>query len=447
MIKKEMIAMLLAGGQGSRLGVLTSKVAKPAVAFGGKYRIIDFPLSNCINSGVDTVGVLTQYQPLRLNQHIGIGIPWDLDKKNGGVTILAPHVKTGDSGEWFNGTANAIYQNIDFIDSNNPEYVLILSGDHIYKMDYEVMLDFHKQNGSECTIAVMPVPMEEAKRFGIMITDENKRIVDFEEKPANPRSNLASMGIYIFNWKTLKQALIDAGIGIRTIKKHLKEHNIPFENIVGLCITHDHADHIKSAGCLGEKYFIPVYTTKEILAGMNRSYCMTEKIYTACHPICKEVPFEIRDFKITSFEVPHDGTDNVGYFIEYGDRKFAFATDLGHIPPGVAHYLRKANYLVIEANYDIEMLTHGTYPPHLKQRIINPNGHMSNADTAEFLARNFTEDMRYIFLCHLSRENNHPELAYKTVEYRLYQEGIRVGKDVQLVALKRNHPSEYYNFE
>ena len=139
--------------------------------------------------------------------------------------------------------------------------------------------------------------------------------------------------------------------------------------------------------------------------------------------------------------------DNVGYFIEYGDRKFAFATDLGHIPPGVAHYLRKANYLVIEANYDIEMLTHGTYPPHLKQRIINPNGHMSNADTAEFLARNFTEDMRYIFLCHLSRENNHPELAYKTVEYRLYQEGIRVGKDVQLVALKRNHPSEYYNFE
>ena len=144
MRKKEMIAMLLAGGQGSRLGVLTRKVAKPAVAYGGRYRIIDFPLSNCINSGVDTVGVLTQYQPLRLNQHIGIGIPWDLDKKNGGVTILAPHVKTGDSGEWFNGTANAIYQNIDFIDSNNPEYVLILSGDHIYKMDYSKMLAFHK---------------------------------------------------------------------------------------------------------------------------------------------------------------------------------------------------------------------------------------------------------------------------------------------------------------
>ena len=165
------------------------------------------------------------------------------------------------------------------------------------------------------------------------------------------------------------------------------------------------------------------------------------------------LPVQLRIAKVkTTFclcenSTSHDGTDNVGYFIEYGDRKFAFATDLGHIPPGVAHYLRKANYLVIEANYDIEMLTHGTYPPHLKQRIINPNGHMSNADTAEFLARNFTEDMRYIFLCHLSRENNHPELAYKTVEYRLYQEGIRVGKDVQLVALKRNHPSEYYNFE
>ena len=208
MRKKEMIAMLLAGGQGSRLGVLTRKVAKPAVTYGGRYRIIDFPLSNCINSGVDTVGVLTQYQPLRLNQHIGIGIPWDLDRRNGGVTILAPHVKGGDSGEWFMGTANAIYQNIDFIDSNNPEYVLILSGDHIYKMDYEVMLDFHKENHADVTIAAMPVPMEEAKRFGIMITDKDRRITDFEEKPENSRSNLASMGIYIFNWKTLKEALL-----------------------------------------------------------------------------------------------------------------------------------------------------------------------------------------------------------------------------------------------
>ena len=207
MIKKEMIAMLLAGGQGSRLGVLTAKVAKPAVAFGGKYRIIDFPLSNFINSGVDTVGVLTQYQPLRLNTHIGIGIPWDLDRNIGGVTVLPPYEKSTNS-EWYTGTANAIYQNLEYMESYNPEYVLILSGDHIYKMDYEVMLDFHKANNAEVTIAVMPVPMEEASRFGIMIADENHRITEFEEKPEHPRSNLASMGIYIFNWKTLKEALI-----------------------------------------------------------------------------------------------------------------------------------------------------------------------------------------------------------------------------------------------
>ena len=207
MIKKEMIAMLLAGGQGSRLGVLTAKVAKPAVSFGGKYRIIDFPLSNCINSGVDTVGVLTQYQPLRLNTHIGIGIPWDLDRNIGGVTVLPPYEKSTDT-EWYTGTANAIYQNIDYMESFNPDYVLILSGDHIYKMDYEVMLDFHKKNGAEVTIAAMPVPLEEAKRFGIVITDDNRKIIDFEEKPENPRSNLASMGIYIFNWKTLKEALL-----------------------------------------------------------------------------------------------------------------------------------------------------------------------------------------------------------------------------------------------
>ena len=207
MIKKEMIAMLLAGGQGSRLGVLTSKVAKPAVAFGGKYRIIDFPLSNCINSGVDTVGVLTQYQPLRLNTHIGIGIPWDLDRNIGGVTVLPPYEKSSNS-EWYTGTANAIYQNLEYMESYNPEYVLILSGDHIYKMDYEVMLDFHKANNAEVTIAVMPVPIEEASRFGIMIADENHCITEFEEKPEHPRSNLASMGIYIFNWKTLKEALI-----------------------------------------------------------------------------------------------------------------------------------------------------------------------------------------------------------------------------------------------
>ncbi|MBO4477630.1 MAG: glucose-1-phosphate adenylyltransferase [Lachnospiraceae bacterium] len=207
MIKKEMIAMLLAGGQGSRLGVLTSKVAKPAVAFGGKYRIIDFPLSNCINSGIDTVGVLTQYQPLRLNTHIGIGIPWDLDRNVGGVSILPPYEKSTNS-EWYTGTANAIYQNIDYIDSYNPDYVLILSGDHIYKMDYEVMLDFHKSNNAGLTIATMPVPLSEASRFGIVITDDNGRIREFEEKPANPRSNLASMGIYIFTWSLLREALL-----------------------------------------------------------------------------------------------------------------------------------------------------------------------------------------------------------------------------------------------
>ena len=207
MIKKEMIAMLLAGGQGSRLGVLTSSVAKPAVTFGGKYRIIDFPLSNCINSGVDTVGVLTQYQPLRLNTHIGIGIPWDLDRNVGGVSILPPYEKSTNS-EWYTGTANAIYQNLKYMEQFNPEYVLILGGDHIYKMDYEVMLDFHKANKADITMATIPVPMEEAHRFGIVITDDTRRIVDFEEKPKNPRSNLASMGIYIFSWKVLREALI-----------------------------------------------------------------------------------------------------------------------------------------------------------------------------------------------------------------------------------------------
>ena len=207
MRKKEMIAMLLAGGQGSRLGVLTAKVAKPAVAFGGKYRIIDFPLSNCINSGIDTVGVLTQYQPLRLNTHIGIGIPWDLDRNFGGVTILPPYEKSHSS-EWYTGTANAIYQNLDYMETFDPEYVLILSGDHIYKMDYEVMLDYHKENQADVTIAAMPVPKEEASRFGIVVTDSDGKISEFQEKPPEPKSNLASMGIYIFSWKVLKEALI-----------------------------------------------------------------------------------------------------------------------------------------------------------------------------------------------------------------------------------------------
>lgn len=199
--------MLLAGGQGSRLGVLTAKVAKPAVAFGGKYRIIDFPLSNCINSGIDTVGVLTQYQPLRLNTHIGIGIPWDLDRSFGGVSILPPYEKSGSS-EWYTGTANAIYQNLDYMETFNPDYVLILSGDHIYKMDYEVMLDYHKENHADVTIAAMPVPMEEASRFGIVVAEEDGQISEFQEKPEQPKSNLASMGIYIFSWPILKAALI-----------------------------------------------------------------------------------------------------------------------------------------------------------------------------------------------------------------------------------------------
>ena len=207
MVKKEMIAMLLAGGQGSRLGVLTAKVAKPAVAFGGKYRIIDFPLSNCINSGIDTVGVLTQYQPLRLNTHIGIGIPWDLDRNQGGVTVLPPYEKVGKT-EWYTGTANAIYQNLAYMESFHPDYVLILSGDHIYKMDYEVMLDYHKSHNADVSIAVMPVPQEEAGRFGIVVADEDGKIREFQEKPEHPKSNLASMGIYIFSWPVLRDALV-----------------------------------------------------------------------------------------------------------------------------------------------------------------------------------------------------------------------------------------------
>ena len=204
--KKECIAMLLAGGQGSRLYVLTEKTAKPAVPFGGKYRIIDFPMSNCVNSGIDTVGVLTQYQPLALNEYIGNGEPWDLDRTNGGVRVLPPY-QAKSSSEWYRGTANAIYQNINFIERYSPEYTLILSGDHIYKMDYSRMLDEHKKNGADCTIAVLKVPMEEASRFGILNTNPDGRIYEFEEKPKNPKSNNASMGIYIFNTKTLIEYL------------------------------------------------------------------------------------------------------------------------------------------------------------------------------------------------------------------------------------------------
>lgn len=207
-VKKECVAMLLAGGQGSRLYALTKNVAKPAVPFGGKYRIIDFPLSNCVNSGIDTVGVLTQYQPLELNDYIGNGQPWDLDRVHGGVHILPPY-ETQKGKSWYAGTANAIYQNISFIERYHPEYVIILSGDHIYKMDYSQMIQFHKDNEADCTIAVLEVPMDEAPRFGIMSADENNRIFDFEEKPKEPKSNLASMGVYVFTWDKLRKYLIE----------------------------------------------------------------------------------------------------------------------------------------------------------------------------------------------------------------------------------------------
>lgn len=203
MMKKEMIAMILAGGQGSRLGVFTKNIAKPAVSFGGKYRIIDFTLSNCSNSGIDTVGVLTQYRPLLLNTHIGIGSHWDLDRRNGGLSILQPYMNEKE-GNWYKGTADAIYQNMNYIDSYDPEYVLILSGDHIYKMDYSDMLEEHKAKNADVTIAVMEVDWDEASRFGIMNTKKDKSIYEFDEKPENPKSNLASMGIYIFNWETIK---------------------------------------------------------------------------------------------------------------------------------------------------------------------------------------------------------------------------------------------------
>ena len=206
--KKECIAMLLAGGQGSRLGILTKNIAKPAVPYGGKYRIIDFPLSNCVNSGIDTVGVLTQYQPLELNDYIGNGEPWDLDRVNGGVHILSPYQKIRGT-EWYKNTANAIYQNINFIDRYDPEYVVVLSGDHIYKMDYSKMLAYHKEKEAACTIAMLEVPWEEAPRFGLMMVNEDGAITEFEEKPKHPRSNKASMGVYMFTWEKLRQYLLD----------------------------------------------------------------------------------------------------------------------------------------------------------------------------------------------------------------------------------------------
>lgn len=208
MSKTEVVAMLLAGGQGSRLGVLTKSIAKPAVPYGGNYRIIDFPLSNCVNSGIYTVGVLTQYQPLVLNDYLGNGHPWDLDRLNGGVHVLSPYEAIGGA-EWYKGTANAIYQNIAFIEKYDPKYVVVLSGDHIYKMNYANMIDFHKKNNADCTIAVLEVPWEEASRFGILATDENEQIYEFAEKPKEPKSNKASMGVYVFSWDKLKKYLIE----------------------------------------------------------------------------------------------------------------------------------------------------------------------------------------------------------------------------------------------
>jgi len=241
--------------------------------------------------------------------------------------------------------------------------------------------------------------------------------------------------------------LIDAGIAARTIKKHLKEVGIGMETIRAVFVTHDHADHIKAVGGLGEKLHIPIYTTAKIHEGINKSYCMTEKLHTSAKVLEKQQPMKLEDFTIESFEVPHDGTDNVGYCIEIDNKVFSFLTDLGEITPTAADYVRKANYLVLEANYDEEMLKMGTYPAYLKERILSHSGHMCNTDTANFLAENFKEHLKYIWLCHLSKDNNHPELAYKTVEWKLKEKGIQVGKDVELCALKRTTPSELYIFE
>lgn len=241
--------------------------------------------------------------------------------------------------------------------------------------------------------------------------------------------------------------LIDAGIPSRSIRKTLKDLGIGIETIRAIFITHDHADHIKALGGLGEKLHIPVYATPEIHKGINNSYCMTEKLSTCVRYIYKQQPMQLADFTIEAFEVPHDGTDNVGYFIQIDGKSFAFLTDMGEITPTAAQYICKTNYLIIEANYDEEMLRMGNYPKHLKERISGRTGHMCNADTAEFLANNLTPTTRYIWLCHLSKDNNHPELAYKTIEWKLRLNGILVGKDVELSALKRTTPSEIYEFE
>lgn len=304
MIRKEMIAMLLAGGQGSRLGVLTSRVAKPAVTFGGKYRIIDFPLSNCINSGVDTVGVLTQYQPLRLNTHIGIGIPWDLDRNIGGVSILPPYEKSTDT-EWYTGTANAIYQNLMYMEMFHPEYVLILGGDHIYKMDYEVMLDFHKASGAAVSIAVMPVPREEASRFGVVVSDETSRITEFQEKPKEPKSNLASMGIYIFTWEVLREALIaNASVPGCDFGKHI----IPYCHEKGQkLVAYEYNGYWKDVGTLSS-YWEANMELIDIIPEFNL-YEEFWKIYTSGDII---PPQYISEDAVVERSIVGDGTEIYG---------------------------------------------------------------------------------------------------------------------------------------
>ncbi len=241
--------------------------------------------------------------------------------------------------------------------------------------------------------------------------------------------------------------LLDAGIAFRTIKKVLKDHQIGIEQILGVFVTHDHADHIKSVGCLGEKYEIPVYATELVHLGINNSRYVDQKLYSSRRIIEKNNPLRIRDLEITAFEIPHDASDCVGYHIRCGSQNFVLATDIGHINEISANYLKQANHLVLEANYDREMLLQGNYPSFLKERIMNGTGHLSNAEAAAFLASNFDLHLKNIWLCHLSRDNNHPELAFKTVQMAMAQYGIRIGKDVNVIPLKRTTPSEMYIFE